>query len=144
MAAAAAQAIPILDRPTMTVVAAVIHRDGKVLIGQRPKGEWNEFKWEFPGGKMEPLETPRQALRRELEEELGIDAQVEEEITRYAFQYPGKPIIDLIFFRVREFRGEPANLAFHQIRWEDPARFPFYDFLDGDIDFVRRMARGNI
>jgi 8-oxo-dGTP diphosphatase len=126
----------------MTVVAAVIERAGQILIGQRPKGDWNQMKWEFPGGKMETAESPRQALQRELSEELGIRADIGEELTRYQYEYPGKPPIELIFFRVVKFSGEPRNLAFNQIRWETAARFPDYEFLDGDIDFVRRLARG--
>ncbi len=135
--------IPNRDRPPITVVAGVIYReDGQVLIGQRSKGEWHEFKWEFPGGKMEPAETPRQALERELREELAIEAVIGAEITRYEFEYPGRPPIRLIFFRVEQFTGEPVNQAFHDIRWEHPSKFPDYDFLDGDIDFVKRLARG--
>lgn len=126
----------------MTVVAAVIERSGQILIGQRPKGDWNQMKWEFPGGKMEPQESPREALGRELREELDIRAEIGEEITRYEYEYPGKPPIQLIFFRVVQFEGEPKNLAFNQIRWEFAARFPHYEFLDGDVDFVRRLARG--
>lgn len=135
--------IPNRDRPPITVVAGVIYReDGLILIGQRQKGEWHEDKWEFPGGKMEAAETPRQALERELREELAIDAVAGSEITRYEFQYPGRPPIRLIFFRVERFSGEPVNQAFQEIRWEHPSKFPDYDFLDGDIDFVKRLARG--
>ncbi len=126
----------------MIVVAAVIERAGQILIGQRSKGDWNQMKWEFPGGKMEPLETPREALERELREELDIEAEIGEELTRYEHQYPGKPPIQLIFFRVSLFEREPRNLAFNQIRWETAANFPRYEFLDGDVDFVRRLARG--
>ena len=126
----------------MTVVAAVIERGGQILIGQRPKGDWNQMKWEFPGGKMETAESPREALQRELREELDIRAEIGEELTRYAYEYPGRPPIQLIFFRVTQFEGEPRNLAFHQIRWEAAAHFAGYDFLDGDVDFVRRLARG--
>ncbi|MFN7920790.1 MAG: (deoxy)nucleoside triphosphate pyrophosphohydrolase [Bryobacteraceae bacterium] len=125
----------------LTVVAAVIERDGKILICQRRKGASHELKWEFPGGKVEPHEHPRAALRRELEEELDIDASIGEEITRYEHTYPGKPPLQLIFLRVDRFRGEPRNKIFEDIRWERAARFPDYDFLDGDLDFVRRMAR---
>lgn len=126
----------------MIVVAAVIERHGRILIGQRTKGDWNQWKWEFPGGKMEPLESPREALKRELTEELGITAEIGEELTRYEYEYPGKPPIQLIFFRVIRFEGEPRNLAFNQIRWEPVVRFAAYEFLDGDVDFVRRLARG--
>ncbi|MEZ5403344.1 MAG: (deoxy)nucleoside triphosphate pyrophosphohydrolase [Bryobacteraceae bacterium] len=128
----------------MIVVAAVIVRAGQVLIGQRRLGEWHELKWEFPGGKVEPTESPREALRRELKEELDIDAEVGAELDRYRYQYPGRPPIDLIFFRVDRFEGEPRNLAFNEIRWESPAKFPEIDFLDGDTDFVIRLAHGKL
>ena len=125
------------------VVAAVIERAGRILIGQRKRGDWNEYKWEFPGGKVEVGETPRAALARELTEELRITAEIGDEITRYGHQYRGRPPIELIFFRVTIFTGEPVNQAFHQIKWEEAARFNQYEFLDGDLDFVRRLARGD-
>lgn len=134
--------IPNLDRRQLTVVAALIERGGQILIGQRAMGDWNQLKWEFPGGKIEPHESPREALRRELREELAIEAEIGDEITRYEFQYPGKAPIQLIFFRVTQFSGEPRNIVFHDIRWESAAEFPHYTFLDGDVDFVRRLARG--
>jgi 8-oxo-dGTP diphosphatase len=125
------------------VVAAVIEREGKILIGQRLPSDWNQYKWEFPGGKVEIGEMPREALARELKEELGIEAEIGDEITRYGHQYRGRPPIELIFYRVTQFTGEPKNRAFHEIRWEQAARFGEYEFLDGDLDFVRRLARGD-
>ena len=124
------------------VVAAVIEREGRVLIGQRRTSDRHALKWEFPGGKVEPYENPKEALRRELREELNIDAEIGPEIVRYEFQYPKRSPILLIFHRVTSFAGEVRNDAFHDIRWEAPARLPAYDFLDGDYDFVRRLARG--
>lgn len=129
---------------TITVVAAVIVRAGQILIGQRTKGEWNEYKWEFPGGKVEPGESPRAAISRELREELDIEAEIGDEMDRYEYQYPGKAPIYLIFYKVERFTGEPRNLAFNDIRWEAVDRLPMYDFLQGDIDFVRRLARGKV
>lgn len=128
-------------RPTLMVVAAVIEREGRVLIGQRRLHDRHALKWEFPGGKVEPHESPREALRRELQEELGIDAQIGPEIVRYEFQYPRRPPILLIFHRVEEYQGEMGNNAFQQIKWESRERLPAYDFLDGDYDFVRLLAR---
>ncbi|MGA2326848.1 MAG: (deoxy)nucleoside triphosphate pyrophosphohydrolase [Bryobacteraceae bacterium] len=124
------------------VVAAVVERDGQMLVCQRKAGARYELKWEFPGGKVEAGETPRQALRRELEEELGIQAEIGAEIARYEYRYPARTPILLIFFRVTRYSGEPANLDFTEIRWEARERLPHYDFLDGDVDFVRRLARG--
>jgi len=124
------------------VVAAVIERDGRILVCQRKVGARHELKWEFPGGKVEAGETPRQALRRELEEELGIQAEIGAETLRYQYRYPERAPILLIFFRVTEYSGEPKNLDFAEIRWEARELLPRYDFLEGDVDFVRRLARG--
>jgi mutator protein MutT len=93
-----------------TVVAAVIERDGRILIAQRKRTRQHPLKWEFPGGKVEPAETPENAVVRELEEELGIRAQVGPEIGRYEFQYEGRWPIMLMFYRVVEFSGEPIMI----------------------------------
>ncbi|MCC6586000.1 MAG: (deoxy)nucleoside triphosphate pyrophosphohydrolase [Bryobacterales bacterium] len=125
------------------VAAAVIVRDGKILIGQRPKGEWGEFEWEFPGGKLEPGEDPPGALQRELREELAIEATIGEELDRYEHQYAGTPRVLLVFHLVKEFAGEPQNLAFEQIKWEAPEALPAYPFLKGDVAFVDALSRGD-
>lgn len=86
--------------------------------------------------------VPREALARELSEELGIEAVVGAELTRYAHRYTSRPIFELIFFRVTEFEGEPRNRVFEKIEWTAPEALPSYDFLDGDVEFVRALARG--
>ena len=122
------------------VVAAIIEREGRILICRRKKEQSHGLKWEFPGGKLEPGESPEQALARELEEELGIRQAAGIEITRYEFCYPNKNPILLIFFRVTHFEGEPVNLIFHEMRWEPPARLVEYDFVEGDLRFLREAA----
>ncbi|MCZ2151178.1 MAG: (deoxy)nucleoside triphosphate pyrophosphohydrolase [Bryobacterales bacterium] len=124
------------------VVAALIEKDGKLLIGQRKAGSRHEFKWEFPGGKVEQGESPRAALARELREELGIEATVGKEITRYEFNYPKGASLLLIFLEVPAFSGELRNAIFEKIQWERRENLPSYDFLDGDFDFVKRLAAG--
>jgi 8-oxo-dGTP diphosphatase len=123
-----------------TVVAAWIERAGRILIGQRKDRGQHPLKWEFPGGKVEPGETPEAATIRELEEELGIRARVNREIMRYEFQYAGRSAILLIFYRIVEFAGEPENRGFAQIRWESPERLLDYDFLEGDAEFIRSLT----
>jgi 8-oxo-dGTP diphosphatase len=123
-----------------TVVAALIEREGHLLICRRRPGDPHPLKWEFPGGKAEPVEILEDALRRELREELAIEARIGPEVTRYQFAYPGKSAILLVFFQVREFAGEPRNLVFEEIRWEAPGALHAYDFLEGDVEFVRRLA----
>ncbi len=100
------------------------------------------MKWEFPGGKVEPGETPRQALERELEEELAIQAVIGNEIVRYEYTYPRRNKILLIFYKVVRYEGIPINRVFEQIRWEERGKLRQYDFLDGDYDFIRRLTRG--
>jgi len=129
---------------TTLVVAGLLFRDGRVLIGQRQASDRHGLKWEFPGGKVEPRETPKEALRRELREELSIDAEIGSEIARYEHRTPGRAPLLLIFLRVASFTGEPKAAAFEEVRWEDIARLPEYDFLDGDRDFIRRLARGKL
>jgi len=125
----------------MEVVAAVIERDGTVLICQRKTGR-HALKWEFPGGKVEPEEDYRDALARELREELSIDARIGEELARHDVRYGTGPLIRLRFYRVTEFSGEPLNREFERILWESKTRLPQYDFLDGDLEFVKRLAAG--
>jgi 8-oxo-dGTP diphosphatase len=127
-----------------TVVAALIERDGRILICRRKRGQAHELKWEFPGGKLEAGETPPQALSRELEEELGIQAVIGPEVESYSYSYPGKKPILLIFHRVKDFHREPQNIVFDEIRWETLTNLPGYDFLEGDVDFVRRLAAGDV
>jgi 8-oxo-dGTP diphosphatase len=126
----------------MQVVAAVIEREGRILIGRRTAAQSHPLKWEFPGGKVEPGETPPQALARELEEELGIRSAAGEEITRYEYTYPGKNPIVLVFFRVTGFSGEPRNRIFEELRWEVPEKLAGLDFVEGDTCFIRGLSDG--
>lgn len=126
--------------PVVRVVAGVLERDGRILICQRKREDWGGLKWEFPGGKVDPGETAAQALRRELEEELGIQTGDAIEIQRYGYRYPDRPPIELIFFQVLEWEGEPSNLAFERIVWECRPRLADYDFLDGDRQFLAQLG----
>jgi len=125
----------------LRVVAGVIVRDGLILIGQRPPGKSHPLEWEFPGGKIEAGESPREALARELREELDIEARIGREIERYQYGYKGKSPLELIFFEVDGFLGEPANRAFHEIRWVRRAELSAYPFLEGDRKFIETLAR---
>jgi 8-oxo-dGTP diphosphatase len=121
------------------VVAAVIERDGRILICQRKRGERHALKWEFPGGKVEPGEDSVSALARELREELQIEAKIGPRIHTETVRYPDR-VIHLEFFHVTEFQPEPLNLEFEQILWERRPNLPGYDFLEGDIAFVKKLA----
>ena len=102
------------------VVAAVIEKNGKLLVCQRTRHQTMPLKWEFPGGKIEEGEQPRDALRRELEEELGIQAKIGDDIARLQHTYPNGATVELRFFIVRAYGGEIENRIFRDLQWSAP------------------------
>ena len=99
---------------------------------------------QFPGGKIEPGEEPREALQRELDEELGIDATIGPEMARIRHMYQNGNMVDLRFYLVQEYRGTLTNRIFRDIRWVGLKDLPEYDFLDADIELVRDLASGTL
>ena len=126
------------------VVAALIVKDGRILVCQRTRHQTMPMKWEFPGGKVEAGEQPHDALRRELEEELGIDAVIGQEVTCIRHQYSGGGAVELRFYLVRQFRGELQNRIFREVRWAEPSELPRFDFLEADLKLVSDLAQGKI
>jgi len=126
------------------VVAALILKDDKILACQRTRHQVMPLKWEFPGGKIEEGEQPRDAMRRELEEELGIDAEVGEEVSRIVHEYPGGGSVELRFYVVRSYRGEIENRIFREIRWVNRADLIKLDFLEADVSVLKDLAAGKL
>jgi 8-oxo-dGTP diphosphatase len=126
------------------VVAALIVRHDKILVCQRTRHQTMPLKWEFPGGKIEEGEQPRDALRRELDEELGIDATIGDEVRRIVHEYPGGGSVELRFFVVREFRGELENKIFKDIQWAEKSALKSYDFLEADLTLVEDLSEGKL
>lgn len=126
------------------VVAAIIVQNGKVLICQRTQYQPMPLKWEFPGGKIEPGEQPRAALRRELEEELGIEAVIGDELVRVRHVYKNGGAVELQFFKVDAFQGEIENRIFKELRWAGRKDLPEFDFLEADAGLVKDIAAGKI
>src|SRR5438046_6512997 len=102
------------------------------------------LKWEFRGGKIEEGEQPRDALRRELDEELGITATVGDEVTRFRHEYPNGNAIELRFYDVKAYSGEIENRIFRAVVWANPSELPSYDFLEADTKLVRDLAVGKL
>lgn len=126
------------------VAAALILRGDEVLVCQRKAGAPMGLKWEFPGGKLEPGESPEQALKRELHEELGIEAAVGTRIAHLRHTYRSGGAVDLQFFAVHSFEGEIVNQIFEDVRWVPLRTLPEYDFLAADRDLVRDLAAGKL
>lgn len=117
---------------TDIVAAGVVVERGKVLLSRRKKGTHLAGLWEFPGGKVEPGEDPRAALRRELQEELGIVASVGEiaDVMFHRYEEADKAVLLLFFHATREDGSpEPQAIDVAEVKWADasvldPAEFP--------------------
>ena len=127
------------------VVAALLQRGDELLICQRSAHKPMPLKWEFPGGKVEPGEEPRAALVRELEEELGIQAEIGREVTTLHHVYCKDAFsVELRFFMVERFSGTIENRIFAAVRWEKTALLTDHDFLEADLELVKQIAAGGV
>jgi len=126
------------------VVAALMLRGNEVLICQRRADQPMALQWEFPGGKIEPGESPEAALARELDEELGIQAAIGSRVTHIRHNYRHGGAVDLQFFAVYEFKGEIENRIFKEVRWVKLEELPTYDFLAADRGLIRDLAAGKL
>jgi 8-oxo-dGTP diphosphatase len=134
----------------MKVVAAALMRSGEfpqLLIAQRPAGKWQAGRWEFPGGKIEPGESPREALARELREELGVEIQIAQPLGQFTYAYPDRSVeIDL--WLVTQYLGEPQGLDDQALRWVSLDEIAGCDLLEADRPMIeplrRRLGRGTI
>lgn len=133
-----------LTRPVRLVAAALILRGGEVLVCQRRPDQPMALKWEFPGGKIEPGESAEEALKRELEEELGISARIGARVAHVRHTYRSGGVVDLQFFAVHEFSGELTNRIFNDFRWAALRDLPSFDFLAADRNLIRDLAAGKL
>lgn len=132
-----------MESVLVEVTAAVIFRNGRVLIAKRRKEDRQGGKWEFPGGKIRPGETPEACLRRELSEELGIDALVGESVGTWDHRYDHGSI-RLLVYRVRDFSGTARALSHEEIRWVGPEELPLCDFSEADRPVAKLLlGEGN-
>lgn len=126
------------------VVCALIRRGDTMLICQRPLGMTLELHWEFPGGKVEPGETKREALARECNEELGVRVEVGDELTNVEYMYPDEDI-DLTLFETSIMDGEPVKIEHNDMKWVTAAELENYRFCPADdviLDYLRVRAAG--
>ena len=121
------------------VVAALIRRDNKLLICQRPAHKARGLKWEFPGGKIEAGETPQDALIRECREELDVLIGVGAQRFERVYQYPDLAV-RLLFFDAWLIEGEPIIREHAQIRWERADQLSAYPFCEADGPILESLA----
>ena len=125
------------------VTAAILKEGDRILICQRHRTDKYGLQWEFPGGKVRDGEELKAALKRELAEELAIDAEIGEEVFRLRHQYPDR-YVEVVFFSVPSFKGEARNQVFEAIAWAPRSELSRYNFLEADRELVTRIARGEI
>ncbi len=126
------------------VTAALIVRGDEILCCQRTEYQALPLKWEFPGGKIEPGEDAPEALRRELDEELGIRAEIDRKVAQLQHHYANGNAVELHFFLVQRYEGEMQNRIFREIRWVERRELPKLDFLDADRKLVQQLANGEL
>ncbi len=125
--------------PPTVVTAAVIEREGRLLVTRRLEGTHLAGHWEFPGGKCEAGESPEDCLARELREELGVGARVGAQVYRTLYAYAERRL-DLRFFAC-EIDAEPAALLGQEIRWVERHELRTLRFPPADAELVEQLAR---
>lgn len=128
--------------PPLPVVAAVIERGGLILLAQRPLNKHLALKWEFPGGKVDPGETPEAAIAREIREELGCAVLPGRALPRFLHTYD-RTTIEMIPFACRLAPGSPEPAAHEHaaIAWVAPADLASYDLAAADLPVAAAIAR---
>jgi 8-oxo-dGTP diphosphatase len=131
------QAQPLQD---IVVVAAIIVVDEHVLVTQRPANVHLPSVWEFPGGKVEAGESLQAALRRELREEIGIQAEIFDECFTTTHRYPEK-VVELHFFNCAIIEGEPRAIEVADVRWVQLRELRSLEFPEADRELISRLSR---
>ncbi len=120
------------------VTAAIIQHEGKVLIARRPAGDPLAGEWEFPGGKIEPGETPQECLRREIKEELSIDISVGDYFSDSIYHYPTKTI-HLAAYWSTWIKGEIELRSHDAVEWISISNLNQFNFAPADVPFINKL-----
>ena len=132
----------VLTKPVFVVTAGLIFNDEKFLITQRPDNDPFAGKWEFPGGKKRDDETLEDCLAREIREELNIQIDVQELLTKIQHEYLNF-FIQLHVFRCRHISGTPQPDQNQQWQWITKKELPDFDFLDADRVAIEKLGWQN-
>ena len=124
-------------KKTIHVVAAILIQDGRLLATQRGYGPWKDW-WEFPGGKVEQGEEPREALRREMQEELAVDIEAGKLVASVEYDYPDFHL-SMLCFRCRVVAGRLTLLEHEAARWLSQKELDAVRWLPADVEVIRQL-----
>ena len=126
------------------VVGGLIYQNEKILICQRKEEGDHPLKWEFPGGKLKDSENNKEALKRELKEELSIEVNEMIFFDEYLYEYKKlSKNLKLVFFQIFQFEGEIQNKVHQQLKWIDISKLGDYDFLEGDLKIINKLKNND-
>jgi len=126
----------------LIVTAAVIRREESVLITRRPEGKPHGGMWEFPGGKLDGDESPRDCLRREIKEELGLEVLVGDILEITYYRYNSGPVL-ILAFECHPLAGEIRNIQVAEHRWVAPGELSSFPLLPADHPIIETLLRNN-
>lgn len=126
------------------VTAAILKHNGKILIAKRAASDKLANMWEFPGGKVEPNETPEESLKREMEEEFGIIVSIGEYVGESIYKYDDHGAIRLLAFKVAWDHGDLVPMVHDDVKWVTAEMLSGFDFLPADIPFVKQLMEWKI
>ncbi len=125
----------------ITVAIGIIEKNGKILIARRNKNDPLKGKWEFPGGQLEPGESPESGLKRELHEELGINAEIGSMAgsSKHAYEHTA---VQLLAYRIKDYTGRMNPIEYDEMKWVAPSELSYDDFPEANKPIVKALIRG--
>ena len=124
----------------LLVTAAIIEHDGKILLARRREDAPYPLMWEFPGGKLEPFEDPRDCVVREIREELAIEISADTVYDVVYYRYPERTVLVMAYL-CRWLSGEIRNLEVAEHSWVLPGEIPAFQLLPADVPLAARISK---